>query len=316
MLVFHSEMINLQNIKNYEQMKNFYHLFANGDEAGGFIVCESDYVYEFNLIGICAWITGAIVLSFSLEDSHPHILLYGKHEQIITFLRTFEQASLKHICVTRGSRDGVTLECELCLIEDESYLRNVAAYTIVQPTKDGRPVMHYDYRWGTGSMYFRPENHRSIWRMGKDGESLEAVPFGEMTAREKKSLAGRYGIPDDWLVCNGIILPENYVDVKLFEKIFLTHNCFRVFTASGRSQLSVVQDTMAKIRGIGIEDDVARKYCADLALEKFGTKDIHRMRADRRLDLARALQTKYGISYRQLHNLLKIKEDELRKYIK
>lgn len=39
-------------------------------------------------------------------------------------------------------------------------------------------------------------------------------------------------LPPDYLVCNGVVLPTNYVDVRRFENIYKTHNCFRTFMAS------------------------------------------------------------------------------------
>ena len=148
---------------------NYFHLFANGDDARGFILDVEDFYAAFNRFGVCAAATGVAVLSFSIEDSHPHALLYGLESECVKFKELYETTTLHYIVSNRGSAGGVVFYLELYPIADEDYLRNVAAYTIVQPTKDGKRVMPYDYLWGTGSMYFRPENHIPIWSVKADG---------------------------------------------------------------------------------------------------------------------------------------------------
>lgn len=249
--------------------KNFYHLFANGDDAKNFIISERDFIYEFNLIGICAYEKGVIVLSFSIEDSHPHGLVFGTEQACQSFRTQYETSSLRHIAATRGSCDNVDLHCELALVDSEDYLRNVGTYSIVQPTKDGKPVMFYDYKWGTGSMYFRPEGSIPIWQLAPGGQILPAVRYGDLSARERRRICGRHSIPDDWLVCNGIILPNNYIDVGRFEQIYRTFNCFRAFCGAGSKQFTVVQEKMASVRGVMMDDLEARQKCKDIALELF-----------------------------------------------
>lgn len=295
--------------------KQYYHFFANGDDAKNFITSERDFIFEFNLVGICAYEKGVTVLSFSIEDSHPHGLLFGTEKDCQSYKIQYEISSLRHIAATRGSCDGVRFNCELLLVDDEDYLRNVGTYSIVQPTKDGKPVMFYDYKWGTGSMYFRPEGSIPIWQMSPDGQLLSAVRYGDISAREKRRICGRHTIPDDWLICNGLILPNNYVDVKGFEQIYRTYNCYRAFCGAGNKQLSVVQEKMASARGIMMDDMEARHKCKDVAYELFMEKDSRRMNVDQRLALARELRVRYHLSYRQLSSLTYLPEGEIAKYV-
>lgn len=137
------------------ERKEFYHMYSNGDDAKNFIVCEDDFRFEFNLIAVCAFCSGVTVLGFSLEDTHLHTLLYGTRAQVYAFKSQFERSSIRHISVTRGSRDGVVLDCSVDLITDEEHLISVAAYVIIQPTKDGKPVQYYDYKWGERAVVFQ-----------------------------------------------------------------------------------------------------------------------------------------------------------------
>lgn len=298
-------------------MKNYYHLFANGSDARNFISCEADYIYQFNLVGICTLITGADVLAFSIEDTHLHALLHGTSDECTKFKCAYETSTARHICGTRGSRDNVALNCSLYLIEDDKYLMNAASYIIVQPTKDGKKVMPYDYRWGTGSMYFRSETHIPIWLVGEYGRLATPYRFDSLAYREKKKIAGSRisQIPGEWLCCNGLILPSNYVNVQLFESIFGTPNCFRVFCSAGKRMLDTVVDEMAKIRGITIEDIEARQICKDICIILFRKESSRHLSTSQRITLARELWKKYQMSTRQISTLCRLPEEELSKYL-
>ncbi|MBQ7640361.1 MAG: hypothetical protein IJS91_05160 [Bacteroidales bacterium] len=72
---------------------HYYHYCAKGADAQNFILCEADFKAVFNIIAVCAAVSGAIVVSFSIEDTHPHILLYGTLEQCARFKVLFEKLS-------------------------------------------------------------------------------------------------------------------------------------------------------------------------------------------------------------------------------
>lgn len=297
-------------------MKHYYHLYSNGDDARNFIITEDDFVAAFNRIALCCHLSKVIVLSFSIEDTHIHVLLYGALEECLLFKRLFEENSLRCIVAKRGTGDGVRLCCELDEITDENYLMNVAIYTIIQATKDGKAVMPYDYRFGTGPLYFRSEYSVMPWLLDKTGRLVEPTCFGQLSARERRKICGsRKDVPVSWLVCNGFILPTNYVDVARYESIFRTHNCFRVFMSSGKDKSKVVQERMAFISGVTIEDLEARELCEATCLELFGRKGTRHITPQQRLALACELRRRYHLSYRQLSSLTRVPETELRTYI-
>ena len=144
---------------------------------------------------------------------------------------------------------------------------------------------------------------------------MPALRYGDLSARERRQICGRHSIPEDWLVCNGIILPNNYVDVRRFEQIYRTFNCYRAFCGAGNKQLSVVQERMAATRGVLMDDMEAREKCKETADELFGERDPRRMDVNKRLRLARALRQRYRLSFRQLSTLVRLPEQELVKYI-
>lgn len=298
--------------------KHYYHIFADGAQVRNFIVCDADYYAVFNLIGVAAANSDVAVLSFSIEDTHPHLLIYGARRESIAFKSLFETIYRHYIAATRRGGMSMVFYCDMCQIDDVSYLRNVGTYTIVQPTKDGKRVMPYDYFWGTGSMYFRGERYTPLWYYDKNGVMCKPRRFDSLTVREQRTIlhTRQLKIPGDWVVCNGLILPENYIDVGHYEQIYRTHNCFRVFMASPRKAESEVIERMADVRGVAMEDSEARMVCGDMCKQLFGTRDPRRLGVKERLRLARELRLRYSLTLRQISSLVRLPEIEVRSFVR
>lgn len=299
-------------------MKKYYHLFSNGADAKDFILDRHDYLAAFNRIGVCAANNDATVLAFAIEDTHVHILLYGEYDACLDFKLLYTKSSRMYISLTRDNRSDAEFNMDMDEIDDESYLKNVAAYTIIQPTKDGRPVMFYDYFWGTGSMYFRSKKHIPIWHIDKYGNIKSPVAVKNLSVTDKRRIfrTRTYDIPEEWLVSNDILLPSNYVDVKRFESIFGTHNAFRCYTANNKEKNKIVLDRMAKVRGVELDEGEMRLACASMSRNLFGQNDIRKLDVTKRITLAREIRKIYGISFSQLSRRIHMPETELRKYLK
>lgn len=296
---------------------HFYHMYANGDDAQNFITTDHEFKTAFNRFGVCQHATGIVIASFSIEDSHPHSLLRGTRTNCLAFKNLYEDISIRSIVQNRGSADGVVLNCELEEVNDPSYLMNVGTYTIVQATKDGKAVMPYDYKYGTGAMYFRSKNTVLPWLVENNGNVCKPVDFGSLTLREKRKIcASKYSIPDDWKVCNGFILPTNYVNVKLFESIYRTHNCYRFFMCRGKKSDEEIMRHMALTREVTLEDLTARQLCEEICMKLFGKHTAKYVTIEQRLQVAQILRSSYHMAYRQLRALTYLPESELRKYIK
>lgn len=299
------------------EKEHYYHMFANGDDAKNFITNENEFKAAFNRFALCQYLTGATVLSLSVEDTHPHALLWGNYECCRKFVDLYMDLSIRSIIQKRGTTDGIILSCEMLEIDDEQYLRNVGTYTITQATKDGKAVMPYDYLYGTGALYFRSRNAILPWLIDDSGHQMKPVKLGSLPVREQRILSGsRRSLPPDYLVCNGVVLPTNYVDVRRFESIYKTHNCFRAFMASGKARDEEILRRMSELRGVVIEDIQARSLCREACLQLFGKQTTRHLTTTERISLSQHLRKLYRISYRQLSSLVGIPESELRKYVK
>lgn len=298
--------------------KLYFHLCSDGRDSRNFITCDKDYITAINILAVAAANTDVSVVSFSIQDTHYHILLYGERPECARFKELFEKSYLHYVLSARKDTDSAVPDGELYTIGDDyDYLRNVAAYTIIQPTKDGKRVMPFDYRWGSGSLYFRSSCPVHLWSFSPTGEFLPEVSFGNLAVTRKRAIlhSRSLSIPDEWRICGDIILPQNYVDVARFENIFQTHNCYRVFLSGSKRKDEEVMMRIADQRGIVLEDSEARQNCTKACIELFGIRNQRLLEPKQRLMLAQYLRRKYRISFRQLSALLRLPENELRRFV-
>lgn len=296
-------------------MKNFYHVFSKGDNARNLVICRNDFSFIFNRIAVCSFLSDVDILAFSIEETHLHFLICCSADQCKMFCDRMESCIKLHICRNRKSLDGVKFKLKSEMIEDKNYLMSVAGYVTVQATKDGKGIMPYDYIWGTGSMYFRRQEHVPIWETANNGQRLPVKEFRSLTWREKHAICGSAKeLPPWWRICNGLILPDNYVDVKAFENIFGSANSFRVCGAASRKALQEVDARIANIQGINIDDMEAREICRNICIKKFGTEDVRMLSPDQRMRLAMELRRNQGFSIRQIATLARISEDDVRDF--
>jgi hypothetical protein len=299
-----------------EDYSHYYHLCSDGELTPQFIHDDEDFRVAFNLVGVCAANADVRVLAFSVEDTHLHSLLYGTKACCAQFKTQYEESWVHHIGRIRGTREGADIELELIPVDSEEYLMNVGTYTIYQATKDGKQVMPFDYRWGTGSMYFRGMGHQPIWTTDIYGNYLPPVKVSEYSERARRRLlCSRLEIPGSWTMCGDILLPDNYIDVTHFERIYRTANCYRVFLGNNRNRDQMVQEKMAAFRGVSLEDAEARKHCKNIMKELYGFQDVRRLDGHQRMLLAQELRKRLKLSARQIASLALLPYKEVCKYV-
>ena len=298
--------------------KEFFHLCSDGNQSPDFIISNDDFVAAMNIMALCAYNTDVSVVAFTLEDTHLHALLYANRVDCVNYKAMYEATYLRYAARNRDGRTPFCLGIEIYRTDnDEDYVRNIAAYTVIQPTKDRKKVMPFDYLWGSGSLYFRSGRVPLIWLCGEDGKLLEPILFGSLTIDVQREVvhSRSYTIPDNWLVCDGLVLPSNYVDVAMFEKIFGTHNRYRVFLANSRTRDEEILNRMAQERGVMLDDLEARTICGDECKMIYGIRDPRRLDPQRRIALAQVMRRKHRMTLRQIAKLLRLPESEVARYV-
>lgn len=304
--------------KENSLIKGYYHLCSPGDDGRNFIKSSDDLFAAFNLVGVCAadYADEVFILSFSIEDTHPHIFAYGNKRSCELFASDYERRYIRHVISTRGDSDGVSINLRAIPVTDIDYQMSVGAYTVIQPTKDGKRVMPYDYRFGTGSMYFRSPYHIPVWLVSDMGEVLRPQKIGDLSKKQRNKLlfCKNDVVPDNWLICNGFLLPSNYIHIDMFEAIYKTHNCFRAFCSMSNRQIQELLARIAEYNGITLDDFEARRLCDKCCRQMFGIADVRKLNSMQRLALAQSLRRQHRISFRQLSTIVRLPEIEIKSY--
>ena len=296
--------------------KKYYHFYSDGKKAAELFLSKSDFVSALNRLAVCAFrFPNVMVVAFTFEDTHVHLLLYCLEEEGKVFCDLFKRLTMIYISHARGGKpEGLQFIFDVEEVEGESYLKKVGAYVLVQPTKDGKGIMPYDYPWSSAPLYFRGEKVVPVWCVDRHGVVQEAVRIGDMTCRErKKQFRTDVPLPDKWLTCNGIILPSNYVDIDRFEQIYRTHNAFRAFL-SRSSDSEMIRQT-AIVKGVSLPDHEMREACRKVCREIFGVRDVRVLDSTKRLELARKLRRRYLISSKQLSRIVHVPVDEIERLL-
>lgn len=296
--------------------KKYYHFYSEGKKAAELFLSKSDFVAALNRLAVCAFrFPNVMVVAFTFEDTHVHLLLYCLEEVGKAFCDLFKRLTMIYISHARGGKpEGLQFIFDVEEVEGESYLKKVGAYVLVQPTKDGKGIMPYDYPWSSAPLYFRGEKVVPVWCVDRHGVVQEAVRIGDMTCRErKKQFRTDVPLPDKWLTCNGIILPSNYVDIDRFEQIYRTHNAFRAFL-SRSSDSEMIRQT-AIVKGVSLPDHEMREACRRVCREIFGVRDVRVLDSTKRLELARRLRRRYLISSKQLSRIVHVPVDEIERLL-
>lgn len=301
-------------------MKKYWHLYSDGTKGVGFCESAQDFIDAMNRIAICQHTAGVTVLAFSIEDTHVHFILHCAYEQCVRFEKLFNKLSMMHLAYSRSEPVTTDLLFSAVEIENgpdsslEDTLRRELAYCIIQPTKDGKKEMPYDYLWGTGSMYFRREGSLPVWRIDKNGDIGEMKTIGDLSEwARRKLLHSTIQVPDFWRICRGLILPDNYVDVRTVEKIFGTHNAFRFFMSRSKDESVVTR--MSRAKGASLEDIEMRSATKDMCRELFKTNSVRLLNVEQRLKIGRLLRSKYLCSLEQLSRVIHVPLVELQRYV-
>ncbi len=296
-------------------VKMYYHFYSDGKLSAELFLSKSDFVAALNRLAVCAsHFPGVIVVAFTFEDTHVHLLLYCLEDEGKAFCDMFKRLTMIYLSHTRGGKPAdLSIHFESEALKDETYLKRVGAYVVIQPTKDGKGIMPYDYPWSSAPLYFRGDKVIPVWYVDRNGNVRRAKRLGELSYREKrKCLRTAARLPEDWLICNDIVLPSNYVDIVRFESIYGTHNSFRSFQSRSVDNDTVMSSALSK--GVSLPDREMRSACQGICRELYGRDTVRSLNSAQRLEIARRLRFKYLISHKQLSRIVHVPVEEIDRF--
>ena len=196
-------------------MKKYYIVTTGKIENAVMFRDDEDFTAGMNYVAIVASRHSRVkVVAFILMSNHVHFVLIGTREDVDAFTLDFKVRYSLYFSRKYGVK-GLLKRNEIDVREIETTpeaKEQTIAYVLMNCVAANICFQANQYPWGTGNIYFNPS--RPAGRV-----------LGSMSGREKERLlhTNDNNLPSNWIVSDeGVILPQNYVDVEIVESCFRT----------------------------------------------------------------------------------------------
>lgn len=264
-----------------------------------------------NRVAVCVLRQKVTILAFVLMDNHFHFIVRSSCEDdAIAFANMFKRLTGKYNSdVYQEKASLARLPVKVIPVPDEDYLKTLIGYVVKNPTK-ARMDMFYNYPWGTGNLYFRSHNKAQDPRNEAKAPDVETSTVANVGCNSLRALCRtRVSLPGEWLIKDGIILPENYVAVAEVENLLKTTRSYMYFLSMNKDD--EIEADFGEWNELRLNDGELRMARSDISLELFGTENIRDLSAPQRMAVAKVLRRKYLCSKKQLARIIMLPYDDV-----
>lgn len=172
------------------------------------------------------------ILAFILMSNHVHFILKGRKAEVVGFINRFKRRYSIYYRRKYGIKEFLRdneLDVKEIPYNDEAVERAIA-YVLMNCAAAGICTHPSQYPWGTGGIYFCPEQGKGMRVKDISGRALMRLMH-----------TGSKELPEDWPISpDGYILPSAYVDIKAVESILsaLPDLCMSLFQKKSFQQLT------------------------------------------------------------------------------
>ncbi len=280
----------------------YYHVCSDGNSAAVLFGNEADFKAAMNRVAICATGFPVTILAFVLMGNHFHFVMRCDSEDTCrAFISEFKRLTGRYnSMMNRESTSLSNIEVKVIPVTDIDYLRTLVCYVLKNPTK-ARLDMFYNYPWGSGDVYFKSKMSykRLVYRRVSDFP-LDTV---------RKMFNTRRLLPGQWVVCDGIILPRNYVAGKEVEDLYKTPLSFMYHLSLNNDKL--IEEDMGDWCSIKMNDVELREARDTLMVKTFRKSRVRDLSAQERISLAKMLKQQYHCSKKQLSRIVLLPFDTI-----
>ena len=287
-------------------IEGYYHICSDGNYSAILFRNEPDFKAAMNRIAVCTLRFDIAILAFVLMDNHFHFVVHCTSDDTCrAYVNEFKRLTGKYNYDTYGESATLSrLPVKVIPVNDADYLRTLIGYVVKNPTK-ARIGMFYDYPWGTGGLYFRKTMVSSIY------PSMRLGSLHDCDVR--RICKSRVKLPPGWIIADGIILPENYVDIDAVENLFKSTRSYMYFLSMNKD--TDIERDMGDWAEVCMNDSELRAERILLCRDLFGTTSLRKVPAPDRLKLARRLRRKFGCSKKQLARIVQLPLSTIERFL-
>ena len=270
----------------------FWHLCTPGTYQEILFADEQDFRLGINSAALAK---GPVTLySSTVMSNHLHDIGAGRQEDLLAYFER-RKTYIRRFLKERGRVvDLQGFSCSLIPIDSLRVLRAEIVYShrngyVVHPHQTP-----FSYPWSSGRYYFNP------------GLEADGVRYSQLSYKEKRALCrGRaQDLPGDWIISNGMISPQSFVDIKGGEGFFRdAHQYFNLLSKNYEAYSEV-----AKRLGdqVFLTDEELFSAVSSLCRKNFGQARPSLLAPDDKISVAREIKQRYNASNGQIRRMLRL----------
>lgn len=251
---------------------------------------DDDYKAGMNGVAVTAHQMAADVLAFILMSNHVHFVLCSDREQSLQFIHEFKRNYSAYLHRRYGLKEhlrGNDVDVQKVGEEDES-LERAIAYVQMNSVAANICLHPSGYPWGTGNAFFKqtPLHGRKIATMSKRAQ--------------KKCLRSNFSLPDSFVVEDGYVQPESFVQVRLVEDIFRTPSRFNYFltnSSKAKKKLETTPELPA------FRDQIILPAISDLCRALFRQPSLKDLSWNQQAEIVKQIKRRFNADIHQIVRL-------------
>jgi len=285
----------------FRQGGPFWHICTDGNYQKTVFSNDTDYIIVMNCIAYCVLESGIRLIAFVIMNNHIHLIVECSECEAHHFFKLLKLRLLR--CMGHRNKSSLLTDFDCgkpIAIPTLQSLRNEIAYVHRNPFVARQDILPHGYLWGSGCIYF---NNRIIPRNAKNHSKL--------TYREKRALhtSTNQPVPDSFIVGNGYILPESYIDVKRCEKFFRHASHYYYCLTRNIEAFSEVSKKLGDTVFLNDEEIISAANLVARTL--FGVDRANLLVGDQNRQVAIELHNKYKAGNKQIARVLKLTIDQV-----
>ncbi|MBP5571573.1 MAG: hypothetical protein J6X39_02765 [Bacteroidales bacterium] len=271
-------------------MKKYYIVTTGKIENAVMFRDDEDFTAGMNYVAIVASRHSRVkVVAFILMSNHVHFVLIGTREDVDAFTLDFKVRYSLYFSRKYGVK-GLLKRNEIDVREIETTpdaKEQAIAYVLMNSVAANICFQANQYPWGTGNIYFNPS--RPAGRV-----------LGSMSGREKERLfhTNDNNLPSNWIVSDeGVILPQNYVDVEIVESCFRTPKRMGFFlqnSSKAKKRLEIDENLPA------FTDQAIIGILPQLYRSLFRKNSFQELRPEEQTELMRQIRFRFSADIHQI----------------
>lgn len=282
----------------FNQNGPYWHFATPGLSTEIIFTCPDDYRFGMTLFAECAVANHIRVYNYELMSNHLHGIVSATRQACTNFLGDYRKRMIRYAKACGRTLNLDAFVCDPIPIDNLDLMRN----SIVYVSRNGFVVdsryTPYSYPWGSGHLYFGPALN-----------PLESLSYNKLSTIEKRALTHSRTIcfPDSFMVKNGHIAPESFVDYRTGMMLFRdAHHYFSALTKNIESYSSFASQFGDLIV---INDEEMYSAARMLSAKRFNVDKPVLLNNEDKISLAKSLHFDYRASNAQIRRILKLDDN-------